>query len=102
MNITSSVKIGGITYKVKECAAPSEEDPNVDGQILYSKQELRLKSEMAEEYKENVFIHEIIHGVLELIGVEQDENLVIRLSNAIHQVIKDNPDIFKEVSAVGK
>lgn len=96
MNITASVKIGGITYKVIECTNPSEENSNVDGQILYQKQELRLKKDMAIDYKESIFIHEIIHGILELTGIEQDENLVIRLSNAIHQVIKDNPDIFSK------
>ncbi|MGN2371816.1 hypothetical protein ACTFJW_17540 [Clostridium cagae] len=96
MNIPSKVKIGGIPYKVIECSNPSEEDSNIDGRIIYHKQELRLKNDMAPEYKENIFIHEIIHGILELIGVEQDENLVIRLSNSVHQVIKDNPEIFIE------
>lgn len=95
MKIIPKVKIGGIIYKVIECVNPSEEDHNVDGMILYNKQELRLKKDMGNEYKENVFIHEIIHGILELIGMEQDENLVVRLSNALHQVIKDNPDVFR-------
>lgn len=95
MKIATEVKIGGITYKVIECSNPSEENHNVDGMIVYHLQELRLKKGIGNEYKENVFMHEIIHGVLELIGIDQDENLVVRLSNAMHQVIKDNPDIFK-------
>ena len=95
MEITREVKIGGIIYKVIECSNPSEENHNVDGMIVYHLQELRLKKDIGKEYKENVFIHEITHGILELIGIDQDENLVVRLSNAIHQVIKDNPNIFK-------
>lgn len=97
MNIPDKIKIGGIVYKVIECTNPSEEDSNIDGQIIYSKQELRLKNDMEQDYKENVFVHEIMHGILELIGLEQDENLVIRLSNAMHQVIKDNPQMFQNV-----
>ncbi|PRR77684.1 hypothetical protein CLLI_22480 [Clostridium liquoris] len=96
MNISSKVKIGGVNYKVIECNNPSEEDPNVDGQILYSKQEIRLKNDMSREYKENIFLHEIIHGIFEHIGFEQDEAIVIRLSNALHGFIKDNPEIFKD------
>lgn len=94
MVITDKVKIGGISYKVIQCDAPSEENHNVDGQIIYHKQELRLKRDIDIDYKENIFIHEIIHGIFEMIGYEQDENLVTRLSNALYQVIKDNPEIF--------
>lgn len=94
MKITEEVKIGGIPYKVIECANPSEDNSNIDGLISYHKQEIRLKNDMSKEYKENVFMHEIMHGIFEMVGIDQDENVITRISNAMHQVIKDNPDIF--------
>ncbi|MCY6958857.1 hypothetical protein [Clostridium brassicae] len=100
MNIPNKVKIGGVTYSVIEYNNPSEEGPQVDGQILYHKQEIRLKNDMSEEYKKNIFLHEVIHGLFEYIGFEQDEAIVIRLSNALHGFIKDNPDIFTKDATI--
>lgn len=96
MNIPDKVKIGGVNYKVIRCNDPSEEDSRVDGQILYHKQEIRLKTDMSKEYEELVFLHETIYGIFEYICFEQDENMVIRLSNALHGFIKDNPNLFRE------
>ncbi|KGO14575.1 hypothetical protein NZ45_05995 [Clostridium botulinum] len=95
MNIPNKVKIGGVNYKVIECNNPSEEEHQVDGMIVYHKQEIRLKNDMKKEYKENIFLHEVIHGIFEYIGFEQDESVVIRLSNALHGFIKDNSEVFK-------
>ncbi|ACQ51726.1 hypothetical protein [Clostridium botulinum] len=94
MNIPDKVKIGGVTYNIIECNNPSEEEHQVDGMIVYHKQEIRLKNDMDKEYKENIFLHEVIHGIFEYIGFEQDESMVIRLSNALHGFVKDNPNIF--------
>ncbi|MBY6844649.1 hypothetical protein HYI19_07520 [Clostridium botulinum] len=94
MNIPDKVKIGGVTYSIIECNNPSEEEHQVDGMIVHHKQEIRLKNDMDKEYKENIFLHEVIHGIFEYIGFEQDESMVIRLSNALHGFVKDNPNIF--------
>ncbi|WP_282804570.1 hypothetical protein [Clostridium tetani] len=100
MNIPNRIKIGGVTYSIIECSNPSEENPQVDGQILYHKQEIRLKNDMSREYKENIFLHEVIHGIFEHIGFDQDETIVIRLSNALHGFIKDNPNIFTKDTTI--
>jgi len=90
MEIPERVKIGGIIYTVRLMDNVSEEDRQVDGYILYDKQEIRIKKGMPEDYTGKVFLHEVLHGVLNFCALEQDEAIVERLANCLHQVLKDN------------
>lgn len=96
MQIPERIKIGGIIYHVKNEAVVSRDNHNIDGEVNYSEQIIRLKDVIQGEYREAVFIHEIVHAMFEFCGIEQDENIVSRLSNALHMVIKDNPEIFEK------
>jgi hypothetical protein len=96
MKVTDKVKIGGQTYDIKLLPQCTTENRMCDGQILYDKGIVELRNDLQGEYKEYVFTHEIIHGIFEFCGLEQDENMVDRIARALHMVIKDNPDIFKE------
>ena len=60
------------------------------------KQKIRFKTDMSKEYEENIFLHEVIHVILEYICFEQDKNIVIRLSNVLHRFIKDSPNLFRD------
>lgn len=45
-----------------------------------------------------VLLHEIIHGVLESMGertINEQEDVVTRVSNGIYAVIKDNPKVVR-------
>jgi hypothetical protein len=44
------------------------------------------------------FLHELFHGIVKErnIEVENEELIVEELARGLHQVIRDNPDIFKE------
>lgn len=99
MKITDTVKIGGQVYKVTQCARPCNNDMSVDGQIVYDMGTLQLRRGLEEstDYSEFVFLHEIIHGIFYHMCIEQDEELVEKISKGLHMVIKDNPGIFKEV-----
>lgn len=96
MNITNKVKIGGVTYDVIITSEVDKSNRNVDGQIIYDKQEIMLKEGMAKEYSEEVFLHEILHGIFDFINLDNDEKIIRPLSTALYMVIKDNPEIFKE------
>ncbi|HEM7410732.1 TPA: hypothetical protein U2J23_003297, partial [Clostridioides difficile] len=72
----------------------SEEDCAVEGQIFYQKQEIRIKNNVGKEYKEKVFLHEVIHALFEHACIEQDEIIIERLSSVLHEFIKDNSIIF--------
>lgn len=94
MKIPKKVKVGGITYKVKEVKKP-DKDKNIHGIQCQGKQIIELKKSLPKEYKEKVFIHELVHALFDFLMWEQRENTVETLAQALHMVIKDNPEIFK-------
>lgn len=98
MEIPSKVKIGGIEYTVKRNSRPCKNDINVDGEIIYDMGtiELREGSGECKDYQDMVFIHEVMHGIFDHMCIEQNEELISKISKGLHQVIKDNPYIFNE------
>jgi hypothetical protein len=98
MNIPDKVKIGGINYNVIYTDVVDATNRNIDGQIIYDKQEIRLLKTMPAEYMECVFLHEIIHGAFDFCNIDNNEDVVRRLSTAMYQIVKDNPDIFYKLN----
>jgi hypothetical protein len=96
MNITDKVKIGGQIYNVIRPSICDEENRNTDGQIQYGKGIIKLQDTLEGDYLEYVLIHEIMHGIFEFLCLENNENTVDKISRAVHMMIKDNPDMFKE------
>jgi len=92
LTIPDKVKIGGIVYDVKfvDAGQVSKDDWNMKGCIIYSKQEIRILKGMAQEYTNEVFLHELLHGIFDHCGFEQDDNVVDRLAMCMYQVLKDN------------
>ncbi|MCI1800186.1 hypothetical protein [Clostridium sp.] len=88
------IKIGGIDYNIRLVDTCDEDDLNIDGKIIFDKQEIRIKKGLEKQYGESILLHEIIHGIFEFCGWEQNEENVTRLSNALYQVLRDN-NIFK-------
>ena len=99
MNVPEKVKIGGLTYTVIFTAQPKESDANVDGLIVYDKQEIRLKTGLAKEYTEKVFLHEIMHAIISHFQISfkgLDEYVTETMTHGIYMLYKDNFDMFKE------
>ncbi len=45
---------------------------------------------------EGDFLHEMIHAIYDFLGYsEHDEKKIDELANALHMVIKDNPEMFE-------
>lgn len=92
--IPSTVKICGIPHSVILC----EDNFNTDchfGQIEYSKCEIRINKDMPEAMQTQTLIHEMLHGMLVMIGqneLAQDEQVVQSLSMAINQSFKLKED----------
>lgn len=86
------VKVGGIDYKVVE--VPYVEisgDKNYGGSCDYQKCEINLLESMTAERKSQVFVHELVHAILNEAGFdEHDEDLVNRTGIVLHQVLVDN------------
>ena len=85
--IPEKVFICGIPHTVLLC----EDNFNTDchfGQVEYSKCEIRVNKDMPEDMQKQTLVHEMLHGMLVLIGRNeeaQDEQLVQALSMAINQ-----------------
>ncbi|MBQ6395757.1 MAG: hypothetical protein IJH87_05380 [Atopobiaceae bacterium] len=85
MVIPDEVRILGLTYSVVEG------DLNEgDGYILPRQQRIVLAKGLSEEMREQVFLHEVIHGVLDQLGYSseyEDEKLVQGLTVGLHQAL---------------
>lgn len=85
-----SVNILGIDYKVEECETVDKFDPAF-GQIDYASQTIRVDSTLTEQKREAVFIHEILHGVLDGLGMSdfnENESAVQSLATALYCVLQ--------------
>lgn len=90
------IKILGITYKVIEVPSISQGEAKA-GEIDHFKSEIKICSELTNEHKKIVLLHETLHAILMQLGFYEEhdnENLICSLSNAFYQVMKDNDDLF--------
>jgi hypothetical protein len=101
MQIPKTVKVGGITYDVVEvdhdlCVNQKE----VHGKIEYNFCKITIRSDMqSKQLMELTFLHELVHAMARernLDWGDNDELYTEELAKALHCVIKDNPDIFKD------
>ena len=86
--IPPEVKICGITHAVRVCEDCFNADASHFGEIEYAKCEIRINRNMPEEMQMQTLIHEMLHGMLVMIGqseLSQDEQLVQSLAMAINQ-----------------
>lgn len=96
MIIPKTVKIGGKTYRIEQTTRLDLGKLNCSGEIDYMNLEIRIVP-AAQERMEVVLLHELTHAIFDHLGhVNHDEKLIDELANALHMVIKDNPDMFKE------
>lgn len=99
MSIPDKVKVGGMTYKVVYTNEPNESIPSADGSIAFHKLEIRLRPDMPKEYTEVIFLHELIHAIVNCCYIdlgEDDDEITERLAQILYQVFKDNDINFKE------
>ena len=95
MMLCGEVKVGYKHYKVKEEQNLHESEAELQGQIRYLEQEIALREDMTEESKEATLMHECLHALDEMYGIELSEEQVERLGNALYMFIEDNPQMFR-------
>ncbi|MGM0973398.1 MAG: ImmA/IrrE family metallo-endopeptidase [Bacillota bacterium] len=92
--IPDKVKVAGIEYQVKEIEDMEEQFDHL-GQILYTRGLIKLDKSLSQDRKEQVFIHELLHGCFYEAGFEeQDEDMINRVGIVLYQVLKDNQLYF--------
>lgn len=95
MTLCGEVKVGYKHYKVKEEQKLHESEAELQGQIRYLEQEIALREDITEESKEATLMHECLHALDEMYGIELSEEQVERLGNALYMFIEDNPQMFR-------
>ena len=66
------------------------------GQTQYIEQLILINENASEEQQKATLIHELVHGLDELFGIELKEEQVEKLGNAFYMLIRDNLEMFKE------
>jgi len=60
------------------------------GIIDNKKLEIKIADNLKEQQKEEIFLHEVIHGALDYMELEHEEEFVQKLSKSLYQIISDN------------
>ncbi|VTS14108.1 phage protein [Streptococcus pseudoporcinus] len=89
----NDVKIGGIVYQIEVKNDLAGEAGNW-GETNLKKTTIALDSNMSKQRTDQTLVHEIVHGIFEEAGFEQDEDKVNRLGIVLYQVLKDNDFSF--------
>lgn len=82
------LNILGVIYMVKEVDTVNKTDPR-RGEINYLTNEIRIDKNMPKSLKEQVLMHEILHAVFDLLGLDElaeDEEKVQSIATALHHV----------------
>ncbi len=94
MDIPKKVKIGASIYKIKSVST-NEDNKDFDGKIDYRNLTIELKDHLSGTFKEFVFLHELMHGINDFLGMRMSEKDTDRYARAIHMIITDNSELFK-------
>lgn len=87
MGIPESVDILGIPYEV----VIEEMEDGEDGCISPKRQRITLREGLSDEKRAQVYLHEIVHGILDQLGyadLYEDERLVQGLAIGLHQALR--------------
>lgn len=101
MNIPAKIRIGSMNYSVvltdKTILKGSQQ---CYGHIDWEQHIIEIDKALQDvQGQEQTFLHEIVHGIIHERNLDMqnmDEEIVVdELAMGLHQVILDNPDIFK-------
>jgi hypothetical protein len=90
------LKVGGTIYTVNEVNGLLRK-LSMYGNVDFGDCIIQIDADMSDERKEQTIIHETLHAVHFEAGYnpeEQDEDMINRVANVLHQVIVDNIDIL--------
>ncbi|ADL40306.1 hypothetical protein phiCTP1_gp5 [Clostridium phage phiCTP1] len=97
MKIPGIVKIGFMDYLVSIYDHPIIDSGDVCyGTIGYESGNISIDGTVDKELQKCVLVHEIVHGIDDMCDIGLTEEQVVKLGKGLYQVIKDNPEMFKE------
>lgn len=92
------IKIGHLTYEVKQIDAELMNAKNLFGQCDREKQIITIAEGLPKERYAEVLLHECLHGIFEIKGLEFEHELEERIVNAfamgITELFQRNSDLL--------
>ncbi len=79
------LNILGVTYKVIELDVVDKREFKF-GEIDFIANEIKIDKSLPKTLKEQTMMHEILHAVFQLLGMDKEESEVQSLATALHQV----------------
>jgi len=92
----NAIDILGMTYTIHTSTC-IEKGEWWEGKVDYLKQEILLDNELSTEKAKSTLIHEIIHAILEEVGIKDEnrDSLVQPLAQGLYMVLRNNPELVK-------
>ena len=91
MPIPNKVKVGWKTYDVILADPTLNGGDELYGQIDYDRCTITLRATASPDQQRATLVHELLHAVSNMYGLDLDEKLVTNLANALYCIYKDNP-----------
>ena len=93
MKRPAKVKVLGKVYAIQYTeGAPLADDD--DGECDPSNQTITVRTGQSLECEQDTVLHEVIHAIENLQGLKLKHSDVVRLTTAIHALIRDNPGLM--------
>lgn len=97
LNIPDTLKIGWKDYRV--LVKPPDKDLFIEGKECYGSinkddQEIIINYYTTEEQQQATLLHEIIQGISDYLYLDFTEDTVVRFTEGLFTVLKDNPDLL--------
>lgn len=91
--MNDTLKIGPLVYTVEEIPDLKDTDGStfLFGSIRYSEQAIKVDAGMSAERKRITVLHEAIHAISDMRGLNLSEKQVVALGVAIYELFHDNP-----------
>jgi hypothetical protein len=95
VNIPENIKVGYKDYKVVKVNNLDDGTNLLFGEVTYVDEVIKLANKYPENQMKLTLIHELVHAVDDMLGIDLKEEQVVKLGTGLYQVIKDNPDMFR-------
>ena len=90
------IKIGCLTYVVKEIDEQLADARDIYGNINHNEQVISLRKNLSKERRKEVLLHEVMHGICNQwldLKTEEEEKFVEAVSYGLACVFRDNPKL---------
>lgn len=93
-DMPTSIRVLGYTFTVR----PEDSEDfaeHFNGEIVHSKQEIRVVASLGPDIARETLLHEVIHGIERATATDLSEEQVRAFSRGLYAVMRDNPKLVE-------